>query len=128
MLPPRPLHDPALRTVDAAAGMLRHDVVLALVADAVARDPVVVVGMGWNPHVKRVRVALDKAEIPYTYLEYGTYANQWRERLAIKMWSGWPTFPQVFVRGVLFGGADQTEMAIADGALRGAFEGALTPA
>lgn len=122
MLPPRPLHDPALRTPEVAQAMLQHEAIVTQVATAIARDPVVVVGMGWNPHVKRARAALDKAEIQHTYLEFGNYSNQWKERLALKMWSGWPTFPQVYVNGVLFGGADQTEKAIADGTLRAALE------
>ena len=41
-----------------------------------------------------------------------------KKRLAIKLWSGWPTFPQVFVRGVLIGGNDETRRAIADGSLK----------
>ena len=31
------------------------------------------------------------------------------------MWSGWPTFPMVFVKGVLVGGADETERLIQSG-------------
>jgi monothiol glutaredoxin len=41
-----------------------------------------------------------------------------KERLAIKLWSGWPTFPQVYVHGVLIGGTDLTERALADGTLK----------
>jgi hypothetical protein len=37
--------------------------------------------------------------VAHTYLEYGSYFSKWKERLAIKLWSGWPTFPQVFVDG-----------------------------
>ena len=81
----------------------------------VERDPVVVVGLAQNPHVKNVRKALNDAKIAFTYLEYGSYFSEWRKRLAIKMWSGWPTFPQVFVRGALVGGEDLTKAAIADG-------------
>ncbi len=88
------------------------------VADAVAKDDVVVVGMAQNPHVKRARKALDDAGVRFTYLEYGSYFGEWRRRLAIKMWSGWPTFPQVFVKGVLLGGASELEKAIADGQLK----------
>ena len=128
MLPPRPLHDPAQRTEAVAQKMLKHQALLGQVSEAVGRDRVVVVGMGWNPHVKRARAALDKAEVAHTYLEFGNYSNQWRERLAIKMWSGWPTFPQVYVRGVLIGGADETEAAIADGSLRASLEGAVDAA
>jgi glutaredoxin-related protein len=73
--------------------------------------------MAQNPHVKNVRKALDAASIAYTYLEYGSYFSEWRKRLAIKLWSGWATFPQVFVRGVLIGGEDLTKAAIADGSI-----------
>ncbi len=88
------------------------------VIDAVARQDVVVVGMAQNPHVKNVRKALTDAAIPFTYLEYGSYFSGWQKRLAIKLWSGWPTFPQVFVRGVLVGGEDLTKEALSDGSLR----------
>ncbi len=95
-----------------------HAEVLREVKEAVAREPVVVIGMAQNPHVRRVRQALDAAGIGYRYLEYGSYFSKWKERLAIKLWSGWPTFPQVFVRGTLVGGEDLTKQAIADGTLK----------
>jgi len=88
------------------------------VSDAVARHDVVVVGMAQNPHVKNVRKALTNAGITFTYLEYGSYFSGWQRRLAIKLWSGWPTFPQVFVRGALVGGEDLTKAALADGSLQ----------
>jgi glutaredoxin-related protein len=95
-----------------------HADVLKEVRAAVERDPIVVVGMAQNPHVRNVRRALDEAGITYTYLEYGSYFSEWKRRLAIKLWSGWPTFPQVFVRGTLLGGADLTKAAIEDGSLK----------
>jgi glutaredoxin-related protein len=85
---------------------------------AVAKDDVVVVGMSVNTFVKAARKELKAAGIPFTYLEYGGYTSEWRKRLAIKLWSGWPTFPQVFVKGVLIGGAKETKEAIADGSLQ----------
>jgi monothiol glutaredoxin len=88
------------------------------VEEAVRREAVVVVGMAQNPHVKDARKALTQAGIEFKYLEYGSYFSKWRERLAVKMWSGWPTFPQVFVKGVLVGGADLTKAALADGSLK----------
>ena len=88
------------------------------VEKAIAEGPVVVVGMAQNPHVKNVRKALADAGVKFTYLEYGSYFSKWRERLAIKLWSGWPTFPQVYIQGVLVGGEDLTKAAIADGSLK----------
>jgi len=96
-----------------------HSETVREVSDAVSRHDVVVVGMAQNPHVKNVRQALTAAGIAFTYLEYGSYFSQWQRRLAIKLWSGWPTFPQVFVRGALVGGEDLTKAALADGSLKG---------
>lgn len=95
-----------------------HRNVVEAVQAAIARDPVVVVGMAQNPFVKKARQALEQAGVPFTYLEYGSYLSQWKERLAIKMWSGWSTFPQVFVRGALIGGFDDTKKMLADGSLK----------
>ncbi len=95
-----------------------HSDLVDEVQRAVDRSAVVVVGMAQNPFVKRVRRALKDAGVEFEYLEYGSYLSKWRERLAIKMWSGWPTFPQVFVRGTLIGGAEETAQGLADGSLR----------
>ena len=113
--------DPTCVANDAAAKMTEfHAETLREVQGTVARDRVVVVGMAQNPHVKNVRKALKEAKIEFTYLEYGNYFSEWRKRLAIKMWSGWPTFPQVFVQGRLIGGEELTKAALASGVLKGA--------
>ncbi len=105
-----------------------HEEVVREVREVVDRDPVVVVGMAQNPHVRKVLRALDDAGVTYTYLEYGSYLSDWRKRLAIKLWSGWPTFPQVFVRGTLIGGADLTKAALADGSLKSTLVVRVAPA
>jgi len=95
-----------------------HADVVAEVIAAVDAEPVVIVGMAQNPVVKRARKLLTEAQIPFKYLEYGSYVSEWKKRLAIKLWAGWPTFPMVFVKGNLVGGADETEKALADGSLK----------
>ena len=104
-------------TLHAAYGSFHSDIVQQVV-DAIERNPVVVVGMKTNPFVKRARKALEGAGVSFTYLEYGGYTSKWKERLAIKMWSGWPTFPQVYVQGRLVGGATDVERLIKDGKLQ----------
>lgn len=84
---------------------------------AVAAHDVVVVGMAMNPFPKRARKLLDAAQQPYTYLEYGSYVSQWYERSALKMWTGWPTFPMIFVKGTLIGGADDLKKLTDSGEL-----------
>lgn len=104
-----------------------HAETIREIEKAIETHAVVVVGMAQNPHVKNVRKALKDAGIDFHYLEYGSYFSEWQRRLAIKMWSGWPTFPQVFVRGVLIGGADLTRAGIADGTLRARIESSAEP-
>ena len=95
-----------------------HPDVIREVSQAVSQNKVVVVGMAQNPFVKKARQALKNAGVEFTYLEYGSYLSSWKQRLAIKLWSGWPTFPQVFVAGTLIGGANDTIKAIANGSLQ----------
>ncbi|MBZ8139324.1 glutaredoxin [Rubrivivax gelatinosus] len=105
---------PAIRERVAA---LHADIVHEVQA-AIAAEAVVIVGMAQNPFPRRARRLLDAAGIRYRYLEYGSYFGQWRRRNALKMWSGWPTFPMVFVRGVLVGGFDELKALHDSGELR----------
>jgi len=67
---------------------------------AIAANDIVVVGMRQNPFPRKARKLLDDAG------------------LAHKMWTGWPTFPMVFVKGVLVGGADDLKRLLESGELK----------
>jgi monothiol glutaredoxin len=95
-----------------------HVDIVREVQAAVAANDVVVVGMKQNPAPKQARKALDAAGIPYKYLEYGSYFGPWRRRNALKMWTGWSTFPMVFVKGVFVGGAADLGRLIANGEIK----------
>ncbi len=86
-----------------------HPDVVDQVEAAVKQHRVVVVGMAQNPVVKKARRLLDAKGTSFTYLEYGSYLSGWKQRLAIKLWAGFPTFPMVFVDGVLIGGAAELD-------------------
>jgi glutaredoxin-related protein len=117
---PRSVLDEAQIHPAARAKVAAHNAdILKEVQDAVARNAIVVVGMRQNPHPKRARKLLDDAGLAYKYLEYGSYFGGWRRRLALKMWTGWPTLPMVFVKGVLIGGASDLERLLESGELRG---------
>jgi len=105
--------DPAIREFIAK----RHLDLVQEVQAAVAANDVVVVGMGINPAPKQARKLLDTQRIAYRYLEYGSYLNLWRRRAALKMWTGWPTFPMIFVKGVFIGGASDLAKLHASGEL-----------
>jgi glutaredoxin-related protein len=100
-----------------------HAAIVREVQDAVAAHAVVVVGMGINPFPKKARRLLDEAGVPYHYIAYGSYFSRWRERNALKMWTGWPTLPMVFVLGTLIGGAEDLGRLVASGELRGLLAG-----
>lgn len=104
---------PAIRQAVAAS----HADIVAEVRAALAANAIVVVGMAHNPFPRKARRALDARGMPYKYLEYGSYFSGWRRRTALKMWSGWPTFPMVFVQGVLVGGASELQRLIDGGEL-----------
>ena len=82
-----------------------HNDIVKEVASAITKTRVVLVGMKYNYSVYTARRALKKADIEYSYQEYGSYFSQWRRRLALKMWAGWPTFPMIFLDGKLVGGS-----------------------
>ena len=90
------------------------------VKSAVAAHDIVVVGMKQNPHCKKARAYLKEKGADFEYLEYGSYwFGQWRRRNALKMWTGWPTLPIVFVKGMMIGGASDLKRLIDSGELDG---------
>jgi glutaredoxin-related protein len=105
---------PAVREVVAQ----QHADILREVQGAVAQNAVVVVGMAHNPFCRKARSALTAAGVPFKYLEYGSYFSFWRQRNVLKMWTGWPTLPMVFVKGQLVGGANDLAALIASGELK----------
>jgi len=92
-----------------------HSDVVREVAAAVEAHPVVIVGMSQNPHPRQARKLLDAQSIGYHYLTYGSYVSGWHDRLALKIWAGWPTFPMIFVNGTLIGGASDLESLMKSG-------------
>lgn len=95
-----------------------HADIVREVQAAVAKNDIVIVGMAQNPMPKKARRILDRQQLGYKYLEYGSYLGDWRRRNALKMWTGWPTFPMVFVKGTLVGGANDLQKLVGSGELR----------
>jgi len=92
--------------------------IVKAVQDTVAGNDIVVVGMQQNLFPKKTRKLLDDSGLAYKYLEYGSYFGGWRCGLALEMWTGWPTLPMVFVKGVLVGGASDLKRLIESGELK----------
>jgi len=120
-----PAHVGQIPHAPSATAMLGsyHRDTVEQVADLVQQHDVVVIGMAWNPHVPKARKLLDQAGILHQDLDIGNDTNMWRQRLAVKLWAGWPTFPMVFVKGQLVGGASDVKAALADGSLQALLDG-----
>ena len=120
---PRPVLDethihPSIRTrvAESRQGIVRE------VMSAIEANDIVVVGMAVNPYPKKARKLLEDAKQAFKYLEYGSYLSGWRDRNALKMWTGWPTFPLVFVKGMFLGGADELKALTDSGELKALLE------
>ncbi len=116
---PRPILEesnihPAIREKIAS----HEQAIVREVQAAVAKQAVVVVGMAMNPFPKKARKALDAAGVAHHYMEYGNYFSSWRQRNALKLWTGWPTLPLIFVKGSLVGGASDLVKLIDSGELK----------
>lgn len=92
--------------------------VVGRVRGLIEQHDLVVVGMTMNPFPARARKLLDQQGIKYEYLGLGSYLSQWRIRLALKMWTGWPTFPMIFVKGTLIGGFTELQRLVESGELQ----------
>ena len=58
----------------------------------------------------------------------GSFASKSRSRrTALKLWTGWPTFPMVFVKGALVGGFDDLKTLHDSGELQAMLAGTRTP-
>lgn len=94
-----------------------HSETVVEVAQAVQNNRIVVVGMRWNNSVRKARKNLEKAGLAFTYLEYGSYTSEWHKRLGLKMWTGFPTFPMVFIDQQLVGGNSDLEKLLVENKL-----------
>ena len=112
ILDPRKIHTSIQKIVSE-----QHANIIAEVKEAIANNAIVIVGMAQNPAPKRARKVLNELNIDYHYLEYGNYFKEWRRRNALKMWTGWPTFPMIFVKGTLIGGSSDMRALVDTGEL-----------
>ena len=76
---------------------------------------IVVIGVQLSPQNSQVRALLQFTN--HTAKEI--YLRPWmlnkHKKLAVMLWSGWPTFPQIFIRGMLIGGEQELRRAIHNG-------------
>ena len=93
------VHPAAQKAMDDMHASTIQDIELAI-----KQHDWVIIGMAQNPVVKSAKKFLTAKNISFHSLDYGSYFSLWNLRLAIKLWSGWPTYPQIFHKGILIGG------------------------
>ena len=94
-----------------------HTDIIEQVQAAMKANDVLVIGMAQNPFPKKARKLLKAQGVEFAYLEYGNYFSDWRRRNALKMWTGWPTFPMIFVKQQLIGGYEELKSLLDKGEL-----------
>lgn len=99
-------------------GAPEHQQTVADIETELPRHDIVVVGMKQNPFPKKARELLDAQGQRYHYMEYGSYFSEWKRRSTIKMWTGWQTFPMIFVKGQFIGGFDDLKALVNSGELK----------
>jgi glutaredoxin len=99
-----------------------HPLIVEQVENVIAKNAVVVVGNRGNYFVKKARKNLQKWNVAYEYLEFGSYFSFWNERQTLKAWTGFSTFPMIFVNGVLIGGNSDLEAEKSDGTFDSRFK------
>ena len=97
------------------------------ISEVIAKEPVTLFMKGTPQMVmcgnsQRALRALHAVDAPITTVDILPDPRIRQELSAI---SGWPTIPQVFVKGELIGGADITEELLASGELRQRLDAAL---
>lgn len=113
MTQPRP---PVHPLVAKAQADFQNDLVEE-VSKVIATEKVVVVGVSGLQPGRKARKLLEAKGVAHRYLEYGSYFEGWRRRLALKIWVGWPTFPLVFIKGTFVGGASDLKALSESGEL-----------
>ena len=98
-------------------GKAEHRKTVEEVEDAIHKHALVIVGMRHNPFPRKARKLLDGKGIAYHYIEYGSYTSEWKRRGALKMWTGWQTFPMIFVKGQFIGGFEDLQKLVESGEL-----------
>jgi len=99
-----------------------YPLIVEQVENAIAKNAVVVVGNRGNYFVKKALKNLQKWNVAYEYLEFGSYFSFWNERQTLKAWTGFSTFPMIFVNGVLIGGNSDLEAEKSDGTFDSRFK------
>ena len=114
----RPILSPDSIAADIYSGIASFEQELIKEIEVLIQEHhVVLIGMGMAVSVKQAKRYLEQAGINYCYREFGSYLSGWKQRSALKLWSGWRTFPMVFVGGKLIGGASNLKALIKNGEL-----------
>ena len=76
---------------------------------------IVVIGVKFSPKNIYVNSLLQNTDHNVKELYLRPWMLDKDKKLAVMLWSGWPTFPQIFIRGMLIGGEQELRRAIRNG-------------
>lgn len=113
----RLIHDPKKRIYHVHVFNKQYTELLTNLANQIETDTVVVIDISNGAYIEKIDSIFRMKGLEISYVEVGTPFTKIQERDAIKAWSGWHTFPQIFVNGYLIGGHEELRKAFDDGTL-----------
>ena len=78
---------------------------------------IVVIGVQLSSRNRQVSSLLQATNHTVKELYLRPWMMDKHKKLAVMLWSGWPTFPQIFIRGMLIGGEQELRRTIQNGEL-----------
>lgn len=113
----RLIHDPKKRTYHVHVINKQYTDLLTNLSIKIETDTIVVLDMSNGTYMEKIQSIFRMKGLEIDLQEFGTPFTKKNEREAIKAWSGWQTFPQIFVNGYLIGGYIELKKSFDDGSL-----------
>jgi glutaredoxin len=115
----------AVRAISTLQAEDRMDSFSSSTGAAARQLPVALITTTGCQFCNQAKTALDDAEIAYEEIDLGQYPKLLTE---VKQTTGRVTVPQVFLGGLLIGGAEELQAALSDGSFKDALDGSNEPA
>jgi glutaredoxin-related protein len=84
---------------------------LTSISVSVEKNTCVVITIENGPYTRQILEILKDNGIEVQLIEIGTPFTKIKEREMVKIWSGWDSFPQIYLNGFLLGGYEELKLS-----------------
>jgi glutaredoxin-related protein len=90
----------------------QFDDLLTSISVSVEKNTCVVITIENGPYTRQILEILKENGIEVQLIEIGTPFTKIKEREMVKIWSGWDSFPQIYLNGFLLGGYEELKLSL----------------